>query len=95
MSSVNNEINGENNENNENLKKIIKENNYLLDYKNYYLSRMIKFLINFISTYCFLEFLLINNDNLSKIEFILLICTFSSVLLYILDSNFPSCSISI
>ena len=92
MSFINNEINSENNES---LKQIIKDNNYLLDYKNYYLSRMIKFLINFILTYCFLHFLLINNDNLSKIEFILLICTFSSVLLYILDSNFPSCFISI
>jgi hypothetical protein len=91
MSSVNNEINSENNSN---LKEIIKENNYLFDYKNYYLSRMIKFLINFILTYCFLEFLLVNNDNLSKTQFVLLICTFSSVLLYILDSNFPSCSIN-
>lgn len=80
-----------NNENNKNLKKIIAENNYLLDYKNYYLTRMIKFLINFILTYCFLEFIL-NNNSLSKFELILIICTFSSVLLYILDSNFPSCS---
>jgi len=85
MSSVNNE-------NNNNLKKIIAENNYLLDYKNYYLTRMIKFLINFILTYCFLEFLL-NNNELGKLELILIICTFSSVLLYILDSNFPSCSL--
>jgi hypothetical protein len=87
MSSVNNEIN-------DNLKKIIAENNFLLDYKNYYLTRMIKFLINFILTYCFLEFILGNNE-LSKLELILIICTFSSILLYILDSNFPSCSITL
>jgi hypothetical protein len=87
MSSVNNE-------NNNNLKKIIAENNYLLDYKNYYLGRMIKFLVNFILTYCFLEFIL-NNNELSKLELILIICTFSSVLLYILDSNFPSCSFTL
>lgn len=91
MDSVNKEINSEVNEN---LKKIIEDNNYLLDYKNYYLSRMIKFLVNFILTYCFLEFLFMNNYDLSKIEFVLIICTFSSVLLYILDSNFPSCSIT-
>ena len=83
-----------NNETNNNLKKIIAENNYLIDYKNYYLTRMIKLLINFILTYGFLEFLLNNND-LSKIELILLICTFSSVLLYILDSNFPACSFTL
>lgn len=83
-----------NNETNNNLKKIIADNNYLLDYKNYYLTRMIKFLINFILTYFFLEFTL-NNWDLSKFELILLICTFSSVLLYILDSNFPSCSFTL
>jgi hypothetical protein len=87
MSTVNNEINT-------NLKKIIAENNFLLDYKNYYITRMIKFLVNFILTYCFLEFILDNNE-LSKLELILIICTFSSILLYILDSNFPSCSITL
>jgi hypothetical protein len=92
MDSVNKENNSQSNES---LKKLIEENNYLLDYKNYYLTRMIKFLLNFILTYCFLEFLLEYRDNLSRIEFVLLICTFSSVLLYILDSNLPSCSISL
>lgn len=90
MSSINT-INNQNND----LKKKIADNNYLLDYKNYYLSRMIKFLINFILTYCFLEFLLTNNDNLTKLQFILIICTFSSILLYILDSNFPTCYINL
>ena len=89
MSLINNEIN---NEINNNLKKIIVENNYLLDYKNLYLTRMIKFLINFILLYCFLEFIL-SNDEISKSTLILIICTISSILLYILDSNFPSCSI--
>jgi hypothetical protein len=74
-------------------KKNIVENNYLLDYKNYYLSRMIKFLINFILTFCFLEIIVIYSDNLTKIQFILSICTFTSILLYILDSNFPTCSV--
>jgi hypothetical protein len=92
MNSVNNQMSSEKEEN---LKKIINEKNVDFDYKNYYLSRMMKFLINFISTYCFLDFLLANNDNLSKVQFILLICTFSSVLFYILDSNFPIISVSI
>jgi hypothetical protein len=87
-------MNPTNNETNDNLKKIIAENNYLLDYKNYYLTRMIKFLVNFILTYGFLQFAL-NNSELSKMELILLICTFSSVLLYILDYNFPSCSLTL
>ena len=87
MSMVNNEINN-------NLKKITAENNFLLDYKNYYLSRMIKFLANFILTYSFLEYILSNHE-VSKIELILIICTFSSILLYILDSNLPSCYIKL
>jgi hypothetical protein len=92
MNSVNNEIDSGDSGN---LKKIINENNLSLDYKNYYLSRMIKFLLNFILTYCFLEFLFENNENLSKFQFILIVCTFSSVLFYILDSNFPVCSMSL
>ena len=87
MSLINNEINN-------NLKKIIAENNYLLDYDNYYLTRMIKFLVNFILLYCFLDFILSNNE-ISKSTLILIICTVSSILLYILDLNFPSCSITL
>lgn len=88
-------MNSINNETNNNLKKIINQNNYLLDYKNYYLSRMLKFLINFILTYLFLEYIFNPNNELSRIQLILLICAFSSVLFYILDSNFPICYFSI
>lgn len=82
-----------NNETSDNLKKLIANNNYTIDYKNYYLSRMIKFLINFIFIYAFLEFIFNPNYELTRVQLILLICAFSSVLLYILDSNFPSCFI--
>ena len=84
-----------NNETNNNLKKLITENNYLLDYKNYYLTRMIKFLINFILTYAFLEFVFNPEYELTRIQLILLICAFSSIIMYILDSNYPSCSFSL
>jgi hypothetical protein len=84
-----------NNETNNNLKKIINENNYILDYQNLYLTRMIKFLINFIIIYAFLEFVLNPEYELSKGQLILLICTFTSVLFYILDLNYPSCSFSL
>lgn len=84
-----------NNESNNNLKKIINENNYVIDYKNLYLSRMIKFLINFIVTYAFLELVFNPEYELSRGQLILLICAFSSVLFYILDLNYPSCSFSL
>jgi hypothetical protein len=71
------------------------ENNYVLDYKNYHLTQLMKFLTNFILTYLFLEILFLNKDYFSNIQLILIICTFSSILLYILDANFPSCSIII
>lgn len=88
-------MNSVNNETNDNLKKLITENNYYVDYKNYYLTKMIKFLINFIFTYCFLEFIFSPNNELTRTQVILLICAFSSILLYILDSNFPSCKFSL
>jgi hypothetical protein len=83
-----------NNETNNNLKKLITENNYLLDHKNFYLTRMIKFLINFILTYAFLEFVFNPEYELTRGQLILLICAFSSILIYVLDSNYPSCFIS-
>lgn len=87
-------MNSVNNESNDNLKNIINQNNNSIDYKNYYLSRMIKFLINFILTYLFLEFIFNPNNELSRMQLILLICAFSSILLYILDSNLPTCNFS-
>jgi hypothetical protein len=84
-----------NNETNNNLKNLITENNYLLDYKNFYLTRMIKFLINFILTYAFLEFVFNPEYELTRGQLILLICAFTSILIYVLDSNYPSCFISL
>lgn len=83
-----------NNETNDNLKKIINENNYVFDYKNLYLTRMIKFIINFFITYAFLELVFNPEYELSRVQLILLICAFTSVLFYILDLNYPSCSFS-
>jgi hypothetical protein len=79
----------------DNLKQIISDNGYTLDYKNYYLNKTMKILINLIITYIFLKFILNNENEFTNFEQILSICAFSCVLLYILDSNFPSCSITL
>ena len=76
------------------LKKIIKTNKLSIDNKNYYLTKAIKFLLNFILTFVFIDYLL-GDINENKFETVLAICTFSSVLFYILDLNFPSCSINL
>jgi hypothetical protein len=85
MESINSETN---------LKNIIKSKNLSIDNKNYYLSKAIKFLLNFILMFFFTDYLLDVNPE-KKFETVLAICTFSSVLFYILDLNFPSCSINL
>lgn len=57
------------------------------------LNRSIKFLLNFLLTFLFIKFIIGNWPELSINQFVLLICTISSVLLYILDSVYPSCSL--
>lgn len=84
-----------NTENNDNLKNIIKHNNYSIDYTNYYLSKLVKFLLNIILIYIFLENIFDANNQLTREQLILLICAYCSVLFFILDLNFPSCSFSI
>ena len=53
----------------------------------------IKFLLNFLLTFLFIKFIIGNWPDLSINQFILVICTVSSVLLYILDLIYPSCSL--
>ncbi len=69
--------------------------NYKVDYTQNYLSRFIKFIVNFLLIYIFIEFLFDNMENLSKLQTVLIICTYCSVLLYILDNIFPNCSIKL
>ncbi len=57
------------------------------------LNRSIKFLLNFLLTFLFIKLIIGNWPDLSINQFILVICTVSSVLLYILDLMYPSCSI--
>jgi hypothetical protein len=80
-------------ENSQEIKNIIK--NYNFDYTQYYLSRSLKFVINFILVYLFVSYILNYNDDLTQNEMILIICTYVSVLLYLLDSNFPSCYVNL
>ncbi len=57
------------------------------------LNRSIKFLLNFLLTFLFLQIIFENLPDLNINQFILVICTVSSVLLYILDMAYPSCSL--
>ena len=93
---TNSETNPETNpETSQELIELIKNKNYKIDNGYYYFSRLIKFSLNFILTYLFMEYLLNNIDNFNKIQLILLVCMFSSILLYLLDSNFPSCNLNL
>jgi hypothetical protein len=63
------------------------DGNYILFNKTF------KFLLNFILTYFFLILIVTNWPDLTIHQFILLVCTITSVLIYILDLNYPSCYI--
>ena len=63
------------------------DNNYFVLYKS------IKLLLNIILNYVFISYILYTDFNMT--EKILFIITFNTVLLYILDSNFPICNVSI
>lgn len=56
-------------------------------------NRGIKFILNFLFIYLFVTLIIYNFPNTNINIFILLICTISSIVFYILDLNFPSCYI--
>lgn len=57
------------------------------------MNRIIKFLLNFLISFIFLKYVIGKYPTMSMNQLILLFCTISSVLLYILDSAYPSCNI--
>ncbi len=57
------------------------------------MNRTIKFLLNFLVAFIFLKLIIGKYPTLSINQLILLFCTVSSVLLYILDLTYPSCSL--
>ncbi len=57
------------------------------------LNRAVKFLLNFIISFIFLKYIIGNYPTITINQLILLFCTISSVLLYVLDLTYPSCSI--
>ena len=61
--------------------------NYIL------LNRGIKYMLNFLLIYLFVTLIVYNYSDIQIHVFIVLICTISSVVFYILDLNFPSCYI--
>lgn len=63
------------------------DNNYIL------LNRGIKYILNFLLIYLFVTLIIFNFPDTNIHIFIILICTISSIVFYILDLNFPSCYI--
>jgi inner membrane protein involved in colicin E2 resistance len=59
---------------------------------NYILfNRFIKYVLNFLLIYLFVTLIIYNFPDTNIHIFIILICTISSTVFYILDLNFPSC----
>lgn len=55
------------------------------------LNRFIKYVLNFLLIYLFVTLIIYNFPDTNIHIFIILICTISSIVFYILDLNFPSC----
>lgn len=55
------------------------------------LNRFIKYVLNFLLVYLFVTLIIYNFPDTNIHVFIILICTVSSIVFYILDLNFPSC----
>ena len=56
-------------------------------------NRAIKYILNFLLIYLFVTLIIYNYPKTNIHVFIILICTISSIVFYILDLNFPSCYI--
>lgn len=67
--------------------------NVSVDKNNIILYKGIKYLLNFIIIYLFLKLVVSNYNDITIFQFIILACTISSVLFYILDLTFPVCNI--
>ncbi len=63
------------------------DSNYIL------LNRGIKYMLNFLLIYLFVTLIIYNFQETNIHVFIIIICTISSIVFYILDLNFPSCYI--
>jgi inner membrane protein involved in colicin E2 resistance len=70
-------------DNNINLPSI--DSNYII------INRFIKYTLNFLLVYLFVTLIIYNFPETNINLFVILICTISSVVFYILDLNFPSC----
>ena len=55
------------------------------------INRFIKYTLNFLLIYLFVTLIIYNFPDTNIHLFIILICTISSIIFYILDLNFPSC----
>ena len=55
------------------------------------INRFIKYTLNFLLIYLFVTLIIYNFPDTNIHLFIILICTISSIVFYVLDLNFPSC----
>jgi inner membrane protein involved in colicin E2 resistance len=63
----------------------------LIDTNYVIINRFIKYTLNFLLIYLFVTLIIYNFPDSNIHLFIILICTISSIIFYILDLNFPSC----
>lgn len=63
----------------------------LIDSNYIILNRGIKYFLNFLLIYLFVTLIIYNFPETNMHLFIILICTISSIVFYILDLTFPSC----
>lgn len=64
-----------------------------IDTNYIFLNRTIKYILNFLLIYLLVSLIIYNLPETNINIFIILVCTISSIVFYILDLNFPSCYI--
>ena len=69
------------------------ENITIVDDNYINLLKLTKYILNFLAIYLVSVAIIYNYPSVNINQFILIICTISSVLFYILDLNFPLCNI--
>ena len=69
------------------------ENITIVDDNYINLKKLTKYILNFLAIYLVSVAIIYNYPSVNINQFILIICTISSVLFYILDLNFPLCNI--
>lgn len=64
-----------------------------IDNKFVYIDKIIKYTLNITLMFLFTSWIINSSDTITQNQTILIICTISTILFYILDLNFPSCKL--